>query len=285
MSSDALVVDEQEKEKGNVTPPVAVSPELLLLGRVKKHLLSDPHLAYTAEDLLQVLKLLSPKDPEKQASALAQVKSHLLSLLNEGLIREVAPLLYKIRLFFDAEKNIEHAFIGGMGNVCYSFSAPIFRLNIGVISLFFLLNEKQKNWRVYVADSTIGKNYCLVRSLSEGTHIFGIDPKKGEGKTSWVIDGKYIDKTHMTVTLSMNRIELIDHNTLRGTRIDHCTDAGLADYLRVGDEFLRTTDPSQHKDIFKRGQFALEQLLHHHKNYEVAFFTAAVDLLLIRNSD
>jgi len=283
MSSDTLVLGEPEKV--NVNPPVAVSPEILLLGRVRKHLLSDPHAAYTAEDLLQVLKLLSPKDPEKQAGILAQVASHLVSLSNEGLICEVAPLLYKTRLFFDAEKNIEHAFTGGMGNVCYSFSSPIFRLNIGVISLFFLLNEKQKNWRVYVSDTTIGRNYSLVRSLSEGVHIFGTNPKKEEGKTSWVIDGKYIDKTHMTLTLSMNRIALEDHRTLRGTRVDHFTDAGLASYLQVGGDFLGRTDPSQHKDILKRGQFALDQLLHHHKNYEVAFFNVAVDFLLIRNLD
>jgi hypothetical protein len=283
MSSDTLVSGGSEKV--DVSPSVAVSPELLLLGRVRKCLLSDPHAAYTAGDLLQTLKLLSPKDPEKQAGVLAQVQSHLLTLFNEGLIREVAPLLYKTRLFFDAEKNIEHAFIGGMGNVFYSFSSPVFRLNIGVISLFFLFNEKQKNWRVCVSDTTIGRNYSLVRSLSEGAHIFGTNPKKGEGKTSWIIDGKYIEKTHMTLTLSVNRIEVEDHRTLQGTRINHFTDAGLIDYLQVGRDFLGKTDSSQHKDVFKRGQFALEQLLHLHKNYEVAFFTTIVDFLLIQNSD
>ena len=283
MSSDTSVVGESEKV--GLSQSGTVSPESILLGKVRKKMLADPHCAYTAEDILQALKLQSPKDLEKQAGILAQIQSSLVLLLNEALIREVGPLLYKTRLFFDQEKNIEHAFIGGMGTICYAFSAPVFRLNLGVLSLFFLLNEKRKSWRVSVSDTTIGKNYSLVRPLYEGAHVFGISPKQEEGKTSWIIDGKYIDKTHVTGTLSVDRIDVTDHRTSRGTRVDHFTDLGLSNYLKVGEAFLRTTNPAQHKDTFKRGQFALEQLLQHHKNYEVAFFSAVVDFLLIRSSD
>ena len=274
-----------EQEKVNISPSESVSREPLLLGRIRAHFLSDPHSAYTAEDLLRDLKLQSPKDPEKQAAVLAEVRLYLAQLLKEGLIREVAPLLYKTRLFFDQEKNIEHAFIGGMGNASYAFSAPVFRINIGVLSLLFLFNEKKKSWRVSVLDTTIGRNYSLVRPLTEGVHLIGTDPKKEENKTAWAVEGKYIEKTHVTVVLAIDRIEVSDHRTLRGTRVDHFTVPGLTSYLQVGEEFLKTTDPSHHRDIVKRGRFALEKLLQHHKNYEATFFNAVVDFLLIRNSD
>ena len=283
MSSNTSAVGEQGKVSLN--QPGTVSSDALLLGKIRKHLLSDPHGAYSAEDISRALKLQSPKDPEKQANVSAQIQSDLLLLLNEGLIREIEPLRYKTRLFFDQERHIEHAFIGGMGSVHYSFFTPVFRLNLGVLSLFFLFNEKQKSWRVSVADATIGKNYCLVHPLCEGAHCFGTNPKKVEGQSSWVIDGKYIDKTHVTVTLCNDRITLEDHRTLRGTRIDHFTDPGLSSYLKVSEEFLRTTDPADRKDILKRGRFVLERLLHRYENYEAAFFSAVIDFLLIRNSD
>ncbi len=248
--------------------------------QTQRVLFQDVHRAYTAEDVMKALKLASPKDPEKQTQVLEQINACLTVLKNEAVIREVAPNLLKVRLYFDQEKLIEHAYIGGMGNTFYRFNALIFRLNVGVISLLFVRDEKQKNWRVSVADPTIGRNYSLFKPLCDGVHALGTAPAQVDGKTGWVIDGKYLDKTHTTLTLSADQVVIEDHRTLRGTRIDHLTDTGFADYLSAAGEFLKSTD--QHKDIVKRGKFALEQLLLHHKNFELSFFNAAIDFILLK---
>lgn len=251
--------------------------------QTQRVLFQDTHRAYTAEDVMKILKLASPKDLEKQSQVLEQIAACFASLKNEAVIREVAPNLLKVRLYFDKEKSIEHAYIGGMGNTLYRFNALIFRLNIGVLSILFVRNESQKNWRVSVADPTIGKNYSLLRQLCDGVHVFGTAPELGvDGKTGWVIDGKYINKNHTTITLTGDQIFVEDHRTLRGTRIDHLTEAGFADYLNAASAFLKSAD--RPRDIVKRGRFALEQLLHHHKNFELSFFNAAVDFILLKES-
>lgn len=249
--------------------------------QTQRVLLQDTNRAYSAEDVMKVLKLASPKDLEKQGLVLEQITSCLTSLKDEGFVREVAPNLLKVRLYFDAEKNIEHAYIGGMGNALYRFNALIFRLNIGVISILFVRNQRQKNWHVSVADPTLGKTYSLLKPLEDGVHVFGTAPTPTllDGQTAWAIDGKYIDKSHTTITLSGDQIFVRDHRTLRGTRIDHLTDAGFTAYLSVADEFLKSTD--RPKDIVKRGRFALEQLLKNHKNFELSFFNAAIDFILL----
>ncbi len=272
----------QEKKIQN--PPV-VSPESLLEGRIRKAFLVEPHRAYSVDGLMTALKIQSPKDAEKQARVLGETQSCLLALSNEGVIREIAPDLFKTRLFFDEERNIEHAYIGGMGNTRYAFNAPVFRLNIGVLSLFFLRNEKANWWRVCVDDATIGKNYCLFRFLEEGSHCFGTNPEKGGVKSAWVIEGKYIEKTHVTLSLSPARIDVSDHRTLRGTRIDHLTELGISNYLEVAEQFLRSTNQADRNDVVKRGRFVLEQLLHHHKNFETSFFNVVVDYLLLKQSN
>ena len=274
-----------EQEKVIAPAPAVLSPEQVLSGKIKKTFLTEPHRAYGVDDLLRALKMLSPKDPEKQAKASEQVQVNLAVLLQEGVIREVGPALFKTRLFFDAEKNIEHAYIGGMGNASYAFYAPIFRLNIGVLSLFFMKNDKTGCFRVCVSDTTIGRNYCLFRPLGDGIHIFGTSPEQSEGKTSWVIDGKYIDKTHVSITLSPSRIDVVDYRTIRGTRVDHLTDAGYSYYTQGAESFLKATDRAGVKDIVRRGRFVLEQLLHHHKDFEASFFSVAVDSVLLQEAD
>lgn len=245
-------------------------------------LFKDTNRACTAEDVMKVLKLATPKDLEKQAQVLAQITSCLTELKNEGIVREIAPNLLKARLYFDQEKRIEHAYIGGMGNPLYSLNALIFRLNIGVISILFIRNESQKNWRVSVADPTLGKTFSLLKPLCDGVHVFGTAPPQVEGKTGWAIDGKYIDKSHVTLTLTSDQVSVVDHRTLRGTRINHLTETGFADYSNIASEFLKSA--KKPKDSVERGRFVLGQLIQKHENFELSFFNAAVDFILLKES-
>ncbi|MEK7747669.1 MAG: hypothetical protein AAB300_01140 [Nitrospirota bacterium] len=270
----------QESSQADVSQVIVKG--LVSKGQVSRTVFQDTHRGYTAESILRVLKLLSPKDLEKQARALGEASTALSTLKSEGVIREIAPNLFKVRLYVDEDKRIEHAYIGGMGNTLYRFDGLIFRFNIGVISVLFVRNEKDKNWRVSVADPTIGKNYSLVKPLHDGVHAFGTAPEKVEGKIAWVIDGKYIAKSQMTLTLTADHIEVEDHRSPRGTRIDHLTDEGHAAYLEVADAFLKSTDAP--KDSIKRGRFVLEQLLNHHKDFELSFFNAAVSFLLLKEA-
>lgn len=241
----------------------------------------ERHRAFSAEDLVQLLKLQSPKDPQKQAQAVQQIHGDLRQLVEDGQVTEVASGLFKARLFFDKEHYIEHAFIGGMGNTLYRFSSPVFRLNIGVLSMYFIKDKGKEDWPVTVRDTTIGKDYCLVRRLREGTYLFGSQPP-GEGEEHYLqIQGRYIAKKHLTLTIAGDEINVEDHNTPNGTRIDLLTGKGLAEYQQVAEAFLQGTDPKDQRDPVKRGRFALEQLLQHHQNFEVTFFGAVVDSLLI----
>ncbi len=248
-----------------------------------KCLLDDPHRAYTAEDLV---KALTPpqvaKDPQKKAQAVEETTSRLCKLVEAGQAVRIGSGLFKARLFFDKEeKNIEHAFIGGMGNTLYRFRSRIFRLNIGVLSLYFIKDTRAGDWMVTVRDTTIGKDYSLRRRLRDGTYTFGSRaPEVGEDHYLQ-IEGKYIAKEHLTITISGDEVNVEDHNTLNGTRIDALTREGSARYEKVAGAFLQVTDPKDQKDPVKRGRFALEQLLHHHQNFETTFFSAAVDSLLL----
>ncbi len=275
--------DQQEKQV--LTPPQNAIGGLALTEKIRRLLLQDPHRAYAAEDILRGLKLLFPKDPQKQAEAMEQVTSSLSLLLEEGFCRDIAPDVFKARLFFDQEKNIEHAFIGGMGNVHYRFNAAsLFCLNLGVLTIFFLRNEQGKGWRVSVADPTLGKKYCFVRPFCDGVHILGTAPKVADGESGWAMEGKYIDKTQATLILSENQIEVMDHHTVRGSRINHLTDAGFKAYFEAANRFLESTDVKGQGDIVKRGRFALEQLLQHHKNFETSFLSATIDYILLKKS-
>lgn len=259
-------------------PPIAA---LSLKNMVFRLLEREPHRGFTVEDLLTLLKLQSPKDPQKQAQAVEQVTTHLRSLIESGQITEVASGLFKCRLFFELEKSIEHAFIGGMGNNRYRFKSPIFRLNIGVLSVYFIHDSKKKEWFLTVRDTTIGRDYCLVRRLGDGTYLFGSRPPAAGEENYVQIAGRYIEKKHLTLTISGDEIAIEDYNTANGTRIDLLTKEGLARYQLAAQAFLKATEPQHQKDPVKRGRYVLEQLLHQHQNYETTFFGAVVDWLLI----
>jgi len=241
----------------------------------------EPHRAFAVEDLILLLKLQAPKDPQKQAQAVEQVTTNLRRLVNEGQVTEVADGLFKCRLFFESEKNIEHAFIGGMGNARYRFKSPIFRLNIGVLSVYFIRDPKKGEWYITVRDTTIGKDYGLVRRLRDGLYRIGSRPVGAEEKNYIQIAGRYIEKEHLTLTIAGEEISIEDQNTPYGTRIDLLTKDGLARYQQAARAFLKATDPVGQKDSVKRGGFVLEQFLRHHQNFETTFFGAVVDSVLM----
>lgn len=274
------VPDVQMKEQGTpeAKPSGVASPSLK--DQIWKVLGAEKHRAYSVENLLPILKLQSPKDPQKQAQAAEQVAAGLRQLIEDGLISEIADGLFKARIFFDPEQSIEHTFIGGMGNILYRFRSPIFRMNIGVLSLYFIRDKKAGDWMITVKDTTIGRDYGLARRLRDGVYRFGSHSPK-EGDTNYLqIAGRYITKEHLTLTISGDEIRVEDHATPSGTRIDFLTKEGLARYQQAARTFLQNTDPRDHRDIVKRGRFALEQLLQHHQNFETTFFSAVVDSLL-----
>ena len=263
----------------NPQAPIIAVPSLK--DHIFRLLEREPHRAFAVEDLIQLLKLQSPKDPQKQAQAVEQVTSNLRHLVEDGQITEVASGLFKFRLFFDQEKSIEHAYIGGMGNNRYRFKSPIFRLNIGVLSVYFIKDPKKKDWFLTVRDSTIGKDYGLVRRLRDGTYLLGSRPPAAGEENYVQIAGRYIEKKHLTLTISGDEIGIEDHNTPNGTRIDLLTKDGLTRYQQAARAFLKATEPQHQKDSVKRGRYVLEQLLHDHQNFETTFFGAVVDSLLI----
>ncbi|HUK56656.1 MAG TPA: FHA domain-containing protein [Nitrospiria bacterium] len=263
----------------NPQTPTVAPPSLKDL--ILKTLEREPHRAFLAEDLILLLKLQSPKDPQKQAQTVEQIKSHLHGLVEDGRITEVAAGLFKYRLFFESEKSIEHAFIGGMGNNRYRFHSPIFRLNIGVLSVYFIRDPKKGDWYMTVRDTTIGRDYGLVRRLRDGQYLIGNRPAAAEEKGYIQISGRYIEKEHLTLAISGDEINIEDHNTPNGTRIDLLTKDGLARYQQAAQAFLKAAEPASRQDPVARGRFALEQLLRHHQNLETTFFGAVVDSVLL----
>jgi hypothetical protein len=200
------------------------------------------------------------------------------------MAREVADGLFKARLFTNETKHIEHAFIGGMGNTLFRFRSSIFRLNIGVISLFFIKSQKENNWMVLVRDTTAGMSYCFRTRLNEGTYRFG-NEAQGTGEKDYIpIVGRYIEKQHVTVTLRGEDVLVEDLKTGRGSRVDLLTEQGLSQYQEAVGEFLKTVDPSRLWDPVSRGRYVLDQLLQHKRNLEVTFFSAAVDAVLLQKN-
>ena len=259
-------------------PPVA-SPEPK--DPILKVFTAEPHHAYTAEELVKILKLQPTKDPQKQAEAVAALTAKLRQLTAAGRITEVAEGVFKARLFFDKEESIEHAYIGGRGNPWYRLRSPLFRLNIGVLSLFCVKDNKAGDWKMTVRDTTIGKDYGLVQPLRDGAYTFGSQPPEAGQGHYMQIDGKYIAKKHVTITISGEDVAVEDHETQHGTRIDFLTPEGLVRYTEGAKAFLQATDPKDHRDPVKRGRFVLERLLHDHQDFDTSFFSAAVDSLLL----
>jgi hypothetical protein len=241
----------------------------------------EPHRAATAEEIVRTLTPAAAKDPQKLGPAVQDLTGKLQKLVEGGHITEVADGLYKARLFFDPERYIEHAFLGGMGNTLYRFRSPIFRLNIGVLSLFFIRDQKAGNWAVTVRDTTIGKDYSIARRLRDGVYTFGSQPPEAGDERYVQVEGKYIAKKHAILTLDGETVIVEDLKTLNGSRVDHLTKDGLARFRQVAREFLQHTDPASQRQPVIRGRFILNKLLQDHQNFESAFFSAAVDSLLL----
>ena len=260
------------------TASVAVSDPV---APVLKSLKAEPHRPYTPEGLVRLLNPKVARDPQKLSEAAQEFRSSLNKLVEAGSIREIESGVFKARLFFDKEERIEHAFIGGMGNPIYSFRSLIFRLNIGVLSLYFIQDEKKGDWMVTVRDTTLGKDYCLACRLRDGSYVIGNRPPEPGEDHHLQIEGRYINKKHVTITIAGNEFHIEDHKTLNGTRIDHLTEEGLAQYRDLAKKFLKQAGPSKQRDTVKRGWFVLEQLLQHHQNFEAAFFGTVVDSAII----
>jgi hypothetical protein len=253
---------------------VAVDP-------ISKLFASTPHQAYSAEDVVRKTDPKTAKDPQKLQAAAAETAKQLAKRVTDGTLREVGPGLFKTRLFFDSERMIEHAFLGGMEGVHYAFQGPLFRLNIGVLSAFFVRDVKNSDWTVTVRDSTIGKDYCLILRPKDGSYLIGSAPADDKTKNYLQIPGRYIAARHVTVTLDGEKITVEDLNTLDGTRVDHLTEEGLSRYRELAGRFLKETAAGDQANRVKRGRFVLNQFIEHHQNFEATFFNAVTDSLLM----
>ena len=168
-----------------------------------------------------------------------------------------------------------------MGNTRYRFRSPVFRLNFGVLSLYFIRDHKAGNWAVTVRDTTIGKDYSVTQRLRDGEYTFGSHEPEPDDKRYIQVQGKYIAKKHAIVTLAGESITVDDLRTLNGSRIDHLTKEGLARFHEAAREFLKQTHPADQRQPVVRGRFILSKLLQDHQNFESAFFSAVVDALLL----
>ncbi|GEM_PF-1992901 len=244
----------------------------------------EPHRVFGAQALAATLKPAAAKDPQQQQQVVNEITADLNRLVEEGKAREVADGLFKTRLFTNETKHIEHAYIGGMGNTVFRFRSPIFRLNIGVISMFFIRSQREGNWMVLVRDTTAGTSYCFRMRLKDGTYRFGNEAERTEEKDYIPIVGRYIEKQHVTMTLRGKDVFVEDLKTGRGSRVDLLTEQGLVHYQEAVTEFLKTVDPSRLWDPVSGGRYVLDQLLHHKRNFEVTFFGAAVDSVLLQKN-
>ena len=252
--------------------------------KIRQILEQEPHRAFEAQALAATLKPAAAKDPQQQQQCVSEITADLNRLIEEGKVREVADGLFKARLFTNETKQIEHVFIGGMGNTLFRFRSPIFRLNIGVISMFFIKSQKENNWMVLVRDTTAGTSYCLTVRLKDRTYRFGSEAQ-GTGEKDYIpIVGRYIEKQHVTVTFRGEDVLVEDLKTGRGSRVDLLTEQGLAQYGEAVGEFLKTVDPSRLWDPVSRGRYVMDQLLQHKRNFEVTFFGAAVDSVLLQKN-
>lgn len=265
--------------------PSSSSPASEPRDRVLAILDFEPHRAFTVEELIKATTPAALKDPEKKKAAVEEMTARLTKLVESRQAVHIGDGLYKHRLFLDKEdKNIEHAFLGGMGNTFYRFRSTVFRLNIGVLSLYFIRDKKAKDWVVTVRDTTIGRDYGLIHRLKDGTYTIGKrQPKPGE-EHFIQIEGKYIEKDHLTVTLAGEDVKVEDLKTLNGTRVDLLSPHGLTQYEAIAEEFLKSATPQEQRDQLARGRFALKKLLETHQNFESTFFGAVVDTLLMEKS-
>lgn len=252
--------------------------------RIWQILKQEPHRVFQVQGLASSIKPAAAKDPQQQQQLISEITADLCKLVEEGKAREVGDGLFKARLFTNETKHIEHAFIGGMGNIHFRFRSAIFRLNIGVISMFFMKSQREQDWPVLVRDTTAGTSYCLTAWLKDGTYRFGCQAQGTEEKDYIPIIGRYIEKQHVTVTFSGDEVLVEDHKTSTGSRVDLLTEEGLIRYQQAAGEFLKTVDSSRCWDPVSRGRYILDQLLRHQQNFEVTFFGAVADSILMQKN-
>lgn len=258
----------------------AVAPAPDIKGRIWKTLQSTSHQAYSSAELIPILKMKSPKDPEKEAKNRELILEEMKKLSSEGLAVEVADGVFKERLYFDGDqKLVEHVFIGGTLNLHYRFKSSFFRLNIGVLSIFFFRSEKGV-WKGRVKDTTVGKEFFLSEELKDGTYLFG-SKGPGSGTETFIkIDGPYIEKSHVAVEFTGEEVRLEDQVTTTGSRADILTPKGGEAYREAARTFLEETDPKDHRNVVKRGRFSFQQLADKHVDFDTGLLGAVVDSLL-----
>jgi hypothetical protein len=149
-------------------------------------------------------------------------------------------------------------------------------LNLGVLSVFFVKNQKTGEWNVTIQDITRGIKTVL-EPISNGSYTFGNREAK-EGENNYrQIEGIYIDPEQVVVTIDGDKVSVEDLKTLNGTRVDHLTEAGLSKYQKAAKDYLAKTDSNDQDNPVKRGRYIMDQLTNNHVNFESAFFRAVVD--------
>lgn len=248
--------------------------------KIWKTLQQDPHRLFSPEDLAAVINPAAARKPEQRQPLVEEIKAKLQALVREGEVREAADGLFKARLFTEEGRYIEHAFLGGMGNTLFRFYSPLFRLNIGVLSVFFIRPQDAGHWLVLIKDATAGTAHCLVHWLKDGAYRIGGEAPEGE-KNALRIPGRFIEPHHLNIALQDDRIQVEDQMTAKGTRVDLLTEQGLKKYRELAADYLaKTKDSLERWDPVSRGRYVMDQLLKHHQSLEVAFFGAAVDAAL-----
>ncbi|HEY5648981.1 MAG TPA: hypothetical protein VIU33_05750, partial [Nitrospiria bacterium] len=210
-----------------------------LKDRIWKTLEAEGHRAYSSADFLPILRMKSPKDPEKEAKNREQILGHLREIAGERMAVEVSDGVFKARLYFDGnQKLVEHAFIGGTLNTHYRFESSFFRLNLGVLSIFFYRPEKGNIWKALVKDITLGREYVLSDELKDGLYYLGSAPGKTDKKSFLEVKGLYIEKPHIAIELSGESVRLEDQGTATGSRVDTPTPEGMKVYRKAARTFL-----------------------------------------------
>ncbi len=258
---------------------VAVAPDLK--ERIWSTLSAEAHQAYSSSDFLPILRMKSPKDPQKEAKNREEILAQMKTLAEEGLAVEVADGVFKARLYFDGDqKLVEHAYIGGTLNVHYRFQSSFFRINVGVLSIFFFRPEKGNVWKARVKDSTLGREYMLLEELKDGTYVLGSKSDGSHGENFIKVEGRYIEKSQLTIEVAGESVRLEDQTTPAGTRVDILTPKGAEAYRKAARSFLKETDSKDHKNVVKRGRFTFQQLSDTHVDFDTGLFGAVVDSLL-----
>lgn len=241
----------------------------------------EPHRVFDAETIATTLNPAAGRNPQLLEQLVGEIKAEIEKLVQDHVVRDVADGLFKACVYLDEARHMEHAFIGGMGNTLFRFRSPLFRLNIGTLAVFFMKHPERSEWRVLVRAATDGTAYCLHQPLTDGLYRLGDDPKRQE-RGFVCLKGRYIEPYHADISFNGTLVQIEDQKTPRGTRIDLLTESGLTAYQELAQRFLESAQPDEVWDPVVRGRFVMDEVLNAHKNYEVTFFGAMVDVLLDR---